>query len=392
MRALHFAGPGSSTPVEVEASPLGFRVLGTDGVQPLLPYDAMEITLGGTNGTKLVAKGQVDGVDHELYIDREGLSEELLGIAPDWVTEQVSELGRAQTGRRLGVGASALILFVTASFVGFVLLQLAHTFAVDMVPYSWEISLGESLKGALGEAAPGSVEPKLQRAAEEVVRRLLKTRDDIPYPISVTVLDDAEVNAFALPGGVLFVNRGLISAAESPEELAAVMSHEVSHALLRHSLRQATGQLGTSALISLFLDPSLGLAELGTVVQMAGLKYSRDHETEADSRGLELLLDAQIDPRGAPAFFARLAAEEGSLARATELLSTHPTSAGRSARLEALIAAAPKVEYQALELGESWEALRALARQPGAAAPEPAGASPEADAPGDTPIDPLTPR
>jgi predicted Zn-dependent protease len=130
--------------------------------------------------------------------------------------------------------------------------------------------------------------------------------------------------------------------AESGEEVAGVMGHELNHVLQRHGLERIVKQLGLVAVVSIVLGDQQGLAGLmrQLSVELLTLKFGREQETEADLTGLQLLVRAKIDPSGMISFFQRLAEkDEGRM----EWLSTHPMSQGRAERLKAELAAMPKL-------------------------------------------------
>ena len=155
------------------------------------------------------------------------------------------------------------------------------------------------------------------------------------------VFESAQVNAFALPGGKVGVYTGLLNFADSDDELAAVMGHEIAHVSARHGAERASQSLGVAVLgagVAVATEDSkyrdainaaFGLAATGTV-----LKYSRDHESEADRIGLLYMARAGYDPAAAVRFWRKMAAREQSGVRMPEWLSTHPADETRIARLE----------------------------------------------------------
>lgn len=123
------------------------------------------------------------------------------------------------------------------------------------------------------------------------------------------------------------VHMGLLDAAETGEEVAAVLAHEIHHVTQRHGLRRIARQMGAIAALGAILGAvDLG-ALTGIAVSLMGNAYDRDQETEADTLGHALLIDARIDPAGMVAFFERLAAEGPSV---PTILSTHPGSDQRA--------------------------------------------------------------
>ena len=170
--------------------------------------------------------------------------------------------------------------------------------------------------------------PAAERYVHSVLDPLLAALGPTPFHFELMVVDAPDVNAFALPGGFVVVNAGLLAEAETGEEVAAVLGHELSHVTLRHSTKRIAGGLGAAAALGLVL----GVVDLGapayTLAHLSGLGYERAQEQEADAHGLELLVRAGISPLGMATFFERL---QSSL-RPPELLSTHPDPGGRAER------------------------------------------------------------
>ena len=195
---------------------------------------------------------------------------------------------------------------------------------------------------ALGREYSGIVEADLKLLDDpiitEYVNRIgqqLVTHSDAKVGFTIKVVDSDELNAFTLPGGFLYVNYGVIVAAEDEAELAGVMAHEVAHVAARHATRQMT----RANMLSLASLP-LGLAGggmLGQALQLAVdfakpmgmLKFSRGFESEADYLGLEYLYAAGYDPQAFVSFLERAGAEEKNLGKWSGLFSTHPLMLSR---------------------------------------------------------------
>jgi predicted Zn-dependent protease len=170
----------------------------------------------------------------------------------------------------------------------------------------------------------------------------------------------SDVNAFALPGGIVIVHAGLIEAAVSPEELAAVIAHEVAHAELRHGLKASIQKLGLTGLSRiLFFGASDRFAQAAATA--GERKFSRDAEREADLDGLSRLIDARIDPQAMLTFFETLArhARTGGSA----LMASHPPTEERLAALRDEITRRKKAGISSpVPLGVDWAAVRASIR------------------------------
>lgn len=161
-----------------------------------------------------------------------------------------------------------------------------------------------------------------------LVQPLLGALKDSQFEYQFMVVSDPAVNAFALPGGFVVVNLGLLQAAESGEEVAGVLAHELAHVELRHGSRRLVRMLGSSVVLSWLL----GTADPGVLVsvlrELENKRHDRGEEADADTEGVALLARAGISPRGMASFFERMA-QQPSL---PELLSTHPDPGARATR------------------------------------------------------------
>lgn len=173
------------------------------------------------------------------------------------------------------------------------------------------------------------------------------------YPYSFTLINDSSINAFALPGGPIFVHSGLMEAADNEAEVAGVLAHEISHVALRHATNQASkanliqlpAVLAGAAIGDGSLLARLGQLGLGLGVNSILLKYSRDAETQADALGARIMAGAGYDPLEMARFFQKLEEEGGS--RAPEFLSSHPNPGNRVRAVEAEVQTLPRRPYQA---------------------------------------------
>ena len=175
-----------------------------------------------------------------------------------------------------------------------------------------------------------------------IVARLAAQAPGAKYPYSIKAVNATEINAFALPGGPMFVNRGLITTSRNEAELAGVLAHEMSHVILRHGTEQASkaylGEAGLSILGGLLgkggTTSQIVNAVGGFGLNAAFLKFSRSDELEADALGAELMAKAGYDPLAMATMFAMLRAEQGrDPSRLERFFSSHPPSAERESRI-----------------------------------------------------------
>ncbi len=253
----------------------------------------------------------------------------------DWsALPSLAQLNRQQqrlrSRRRLGWAAIGLLVL---SPVLLLLLFLSQAGRVAdaitaRIPIEQEVRLGreafESMRGTL----------KLQgkSPAQEVVANIggrLTTGSRYQYEFHGA--EDASLNAFALPGGIVVVNTGLLAATKRPEELAGVLAHEVQHVELRHGTAAIVKDLGWRMLWAWFSGDWGGSLAGQAAAELGSLKFSRDAETAADQAGFDALVRAGMDPSGMPDFFAIMAKQAPDAPAG--FLSTHPLSTDREQAL-----------------------------------------------------------
>nr|WP_255569832.1 M48 family metallopeptidase [Actibacterium sp. 188UL27-1] len=187
---------------------------------------------------------------------------------------------------------------------------------------------------------------------------------DLPYPLKIRIMKTEMINAFAAPGGHIVFFSGLIDKADTPEEVAGVLAHEIAHVVARDPLRIALRAAGSAGILSMVLGDFAG----GTLVlimaeQVMQASYTREAEAQADEFALRLLKDAGLPAEAFAAFFDKLREEYGDTDGAMEYLSSHPNLASRAAA-----ARAAETQPDAFEpvLSETeWAALQSVCKSSG---------------------------
>src|SRR5881397_3503447 len=206
-----------------------------------------------------------------------------------------------------------------------------------LISESQEIAMGRDYDKQVVASIGLYPDSGLQRYMQQFGAPLAATSERPNLPWSFRVVDDPVVNAFALPGGYIYVTRGILAHLNSEAELAGVVGHEIGHVTARHSVSQLSKQ--QLAQIGLAVG-SLASAGLGVLF----LKYSRDAERQADDLGLRYMRRVNYDPREMPHVFemlTRVSQAEGG-GRVPEWLATHPDPENRRGRIEQEIAALPQ--------------------------------------------------
>ena len=339
--------PGAGAPCHVMLSVEGLRLLPLEGsplVEESVAYAALSVAAGGLDHDQLVLSWPTGTSTRTLYLKDPALIIAFRRMAPPELTlslEHAAEhVRRARHSHRLLWG-SAIGLVIGLGLLLWFGSDLIVEWAVARIPVEWEQKLGESVyQDALSKETLLKEGPAVG-AVQEMTQRLTDKIPHNPYKFQVSVVQSPVVNAFALPGGYVVVYTGLMRKAESGEEVAGVLSHELNHVLERHGLERMVKMLGLAAVVSIVAGDQQGLIglakELG--LNLATLKFGREQETEADITGLRLLSNARIAPEGMIGFFERLSEKDKGR---IELFSTHPMSAARADRLKAELAALPK--------------------------------------------------
>jgi beta-barrel assembly-enhancing protease len=240
--------------------------------------------------------------------------------------------------------------------------DLAH-----LIPRQWEEIIGQRITESFVRQAPVCNGAAGQAALQGLTDRLAMTMPT-PFPFQVQVYNSPVVNAFAMPGGQIVVFDGLISGAQSPEEVAGVLAHEMGHQIQHHPMRGLIRSLGlrlvSTAVLGGFSATAASGAHMGEV--LFGLSYSREDESEADRIGAGMLTRANIRGDGLIDFFTRYQGrDESSAASRREasstqthlmaFLSTHPPGHERISHIRPLMLG----KHDALTAAQ-WKAVQAI--------------------------------
>jgi predicted Zn-dependent protease len=221
-----------------------------------------------------------------------------------------------------------------------------------------EMAIGRQLALEVEQQAKMVEDPVVTEYVNRVGQNVV-LHSDAKIPFTIKVIDSDEVNAFALPGGFFFVNKGLILAADNEAELAGVMAHEIAHVAARHAMENQ-GKL-TAINYGLLATIIFGGGIASTIAQNAGgfgqllsfLQFSRNAESEADSLGVQYLYASGYDPTAMSTMFEKLSAKNkkkpGTLSK---IFATHPQSADRRDSSLALVARFPEKDEYVISTSE----------------------------------------
>lgn len=215
-----------------------------------------------------------------------------------------------------------------------------------------DVQLGQESAAEVRKKMPIIHDPFLTAYVNKVGKRLAASQEaqESGFPFSFEVVADPSINAFALPGGPMFINTGLLKAVDNEAELAGVMGHEMSHVILRHGTNQASkaklielpALLGSQVAGGSMLG-QLASAGIGLGANSVLLKFSRTAESQADLMGSHIMAEAGYDPRQLAVFFEKLNGEGG--ARTVQFFSDHPNPDNREHAIEEEVDRMPRETY-----------------------------------------------
>jgi len=207
-----------------------------------------------------------------------------------------------------------------------------------------DIELGREAIGEIERELAVVTDPQLSEYVNRLGQNLSRLAPGYRYPYTFKLINAKEINAFALPGGPIYVHTGIIAAATTEAQLAGVIAHEISHVALRHSTNQASKAMLAQAPLAILGGVLSGgggllgqLAQLGIAfgANSVFLKFSRGAESQADEQGAQILYDAGYDPRAMAQFFETIGKESGG--GGIEFLSSHPNPGNRQENILKLL-------------------------------------------------------
>ena len=327
------------------------------------PYTSWSIK--GLHAIDPPVSGQPFRLTHE---DKPGAR--LIVLDPDFIktlTSRSSHLKRAYSAHDIShifgwtIGGLCALIALGYVFMNFLPDKVAH-----LLPDEWRNRVGKQMEQAMVQNARVCHTPSGDAALSAMIARLAEGTPDLPA-IAVHIYDMPVLNAFAVSGGRIILTRELIDKADTPDELAGVLSHEIGHVAHLHPEAQLARLIGMQVLVSVFTgsnggDTTTNLAFIATV-----LRFSRAAEAEADAYARETMVKAAIDPIGLKTFFEKLLKIEGShkdggsgaLAELGGLFSTHQGTEERMKLIEPLpvgVLAKPSLT------NEQWLALKNICK------------------------------
>jgi len=348
--AFHAGFPGGRASGTLNVGPLGLQFVHASATVTL-PLSGLELKLGGASN-RLIFCTHPARPDWQLYTaDHALLKTPTLAGHP--AVQAVSGARVRQHSLLWASVVGVLALLVVAGFLLYSSLDAMSAAVARRIPAEWEQKLGQSVMAQYRLQHELLDEKETTALLGPLTAPLAAAMADKRHPLHFHIVNDPAINAFALPGGYIVVNSGLILRASRAGELQGVLGHEISHVTGQHGLRAVIRSTGVYVMAQTLIGDASGLlaalANAGPL--LLNQKYSRDFEREADVEGYALLKRAQVDPRGMTDFFRTILEEEkkqlekiedekarAALDTAMIYFGSHPETEERIANLEKKLA------------------------------------------------------
>lgn len=296
-----------------------------------LDYTDLELNIRG-GGAPRVTFSNPEKSDWSMEVDGHSVLAEraLRGRTP--IRRQIEDFeDQKDSFKRLLITVMFFLGFIGLSAAAGMGVEAAMPRMVAMVPPSFEKQMTLDVIEEVRLTMPEEyVETNAMRQLNALVDRIYPKGKRGEYEFELYLLDSPVPNAFAMPAGKIFIFTGLLEQADTTEEVAGVLAHEVAHVMKRHSLRQIIAHSGPSLIFDRVLgsdDGFLSAVAAGSSF-LVRQNFSRGHESEADAVAFDYLVEAGIDPRGLESFLQKMSFGEGGLEPFRALLS-HPPSPER---------------------------------------------------------------
>ena len=254
---------------------------------------------------------------------------------------------------RMLLGLLGLVLFFLAIWCGFYLWNPSiKKDLVASISIESEDELGDLIFETLDEDPELDLmnDPKVDSFLNLVLAPVMENHEPSDFDFRFYILDDPLVNAFTIPGGRIFIGRGLIELVKSQEEFLSVVGHEMGHVHHRHVIEKLARELGINLILSIISgSDAILISDIGHSLLSSG--FDRSAEKEADQYSLELLVKAGIHPHHMATFFRRLNREKLSYDEDLEFLMSHPHN---NARIKAALEYEIPEDFERADLGDTW--------------------------------------
>ncbi len=307
-------------------------------------FSALKAHIGGFDHDQLQLHWQSDEGAFMLVADSPASQKQLKRLLPANVVTglkgwHVATFSQKTVWNSLIYGASLVVLIVAIG-----IWQYDHLldWVAGRISIDTEHEMGKAVLSAYNKRQDAIAAGPAVNFVEDLGQQLTKGSK---YQYQWLVIQDDAVNAFALPGGIVIVNTGLLKKAGNADEVAAVLAHEIQHVEQRHALKNMMNSAGVAAIVMLVLGDA-NTALIMIAHQVSTQFFSRQVEAEADIKGAQLLLKQKIHADGMASFFKRLANEQPKQGNVPEWLSSHPDTAKRIQQAEKFVKQHPCLQCQ----------------------------------------------
>lgn len=353
--------PDGRAGATIELQPSTLVATTTTGSRHQLRYDACSVRVGGASGRMVFCRSPDEQLT--IFCEDKRFAASLRDAAGGILDEQ---LAAARADKRRGDRRSRHLML--GLVVGFLLLLVGGYFAIvaagraaiRAAPPALDQRIGDLAMSQMDFGGPAVEDVTVIEPLDALVARLEAVDPDDPFDYRLTVVDAEQLNAFALPGGHMAIYTDLLATAETPEQIAGVLAHEIAHVRERHGVQGIARSLGLVVAIQVLVGDAGGLAALAAEFGRFAAQnaYSRDQEADSDRLAVERLHAAGIDPSGLAAFFLLLEADAAGPG-VPAWFSTHPDNTARIAAIREQVAALPPRDYTPAIPPAEWKALQA---------------------------------
>lgn len=350
---------GGRAGAEIELTQNAVSARTSDGRQLVVPYGECQVEFGGYSGRMVFCRTRDRSVT--IFCENHQFAQSLASASLGLLEEQIDAglADRRRQKRRARQLSIVLLLGIVLLLIGgYYAIRIGAQMAVQAAPVKVDRAIGRHAFASMELGGPELNDPVVQEALQSMVERMAPHAALEGLEFEVHVVESPQVNAFALPGGTIVVYTGLIEQAETAQQVAGVLGHEMAHATLRHGLERISQALGLATAVNFLLGDTQGLIMAGAeLFQLASINsYSREQEVEADREGVRMMHQAGLNPLALTEFFDTLHEQHGELPGLASWISTHPQHQQRIEAVRLQVQTLPKIEYRPLEI--DWDEIQ----------------------------------
>jgi predicted Zn-dependent protease len=351
--------PAAGVPARLSFRDGALQIARDGAADQSIAAESLSVSVTGFNESTLQLDWQRDGQVHAVTVSDPQAHQVLLAHAP---AALISHLRRGHSTMHWHRRKWNTVLGIVAGFALLVLVAWWQSEAItawlaQRVTLETEVNIGEQALAQLELEHELTQQGAAATAIADIGTRLTRGSR---YQYRWYVSADREINAYALPGGIVVVNAGMVEATDDADELAGVLAHEIQHVEQRHTLQQMIHTAGWAAVLAIALGDVSAITAI-VIHQLGNLRNSRKLEAAADTEGMKALVRAGIPPAGMVSLFRKLDDEQRRRGAAgIPLLHSHPATADRIADLERLAAT---LACTCKTLVFDWKAIQTETRQ-----------------------------